>query len=62
MSMTGEEVGYADAIRQVHRSLQRRLKTLQDECESAPADKQTELRARIAEVKHMIQVVDSLRR
>ncbi|CAM3849580.1 hypothetical protein [Alicyclobacillus pomorum] len=62
MSMTGEEVGYADAMRQVQRSLQRRLKTLQDEYDGAPAEKQVELRARMAEVRHIIQVVESLRR
>lgn len=62
MAKTGEELGYEDARRQVLRSLQRRLKSLQDAQKDAPEDKRTELRARISEVEHLLNVVESLQR
>lgn len=62
MGITGEEVGYQDAIRQVHRSLQRRLKSLQEECKDADENQQKELRIRISEVEHILHGVESLHR
>ncbi|GMA51526.1 hypothetical protein GCM10025857_28830 [Alicyclobacillus contaminans] len=62
MAMTGEEVGYRDAMRQVQRSLQRRLHMLQEEYDGADADRQKELRVRMDEVKRMQHVVESLHR
>ena len=59
---TEEEIGYHDAMRQMHRSLQRRLKALQEESENAPATKQQELSIRMSEVKHILQIVESLHR
>lgn len=62
MGITGEEVGYRDAIRQVEKSLQRRLRALEDSLDSTEPDNQDEVSARIAEVHHIIQVVESLHR
>jgi hypothetical protein len=62
MTMTPEEIGYQDAVRQVHRSLQRRLKTLEDEHKHSPEPVQTEISVRISEVKHIMNVVESLHR
>ena len=62
MAKTGEEVGYADAMRQVHRTLQRRLKALEEELEEAPEEQSKVLCGRIEEVKHMLEVVESLHR
>lgn len=59
---TEEEIGYHDAMRQMHRSLQRRLKALQEESETASATKQQELSIRMSEVKHILQIVESLHR
>lgn len=59
---TEEEIGYHDAMRQMHRSLQRRLKALQEESENASATKQQELSIRMSEVKHILQIVESLHR
>ncbi|QSO51914.1 hypothetical protein JZ785_24635 [Alicyclobacillus curvatus] len=62
MGLTGEEVGYRDAIRQVDRSLQRRLRALETELESSEPDEHIEIAARIEEIRHIIQVVESLHR
>lgn len=62
MGMTGEEVGYRDAMRQVDRSLQRRLRSLEESLEGAEPEKQGLIEARIEEVKHLIEVVESLHR
>ncbi|SFU47405.1 hypothetical protein [Alicyclobacillus macrosporangiidus] len=62
MGATGEEIGYRDAIRQVHRSLERRLKALQEALDGADDKRAEELRVRMSEVEHMVRVVESLRR
>ncbi|MCL6599437.1 hypothetical protein [Alicyclobacillus macrosporangiidus] len=62
MGATGEEIGYQDAIRQVRRSLERRLKALQEALDGADDKRAQELRVRISEVEHMVRVVESLRR
>jgi hypothetical protein len=63
MAKTGEEIGYEDAMRQVQRCLQRRLKALEESLRDAEEEaKKSELRARILEVKHIMQIVESLHR
>ena len=62
MGMTGEEVGYRDAIRQFDRSLQRRLRTLEEMLESAEGENHIKLEAKIDEVRHILQVLESLHR
>jgi hypothetical protein len=62
MGTTGEEVGYQDAIRQVQRSLQRRMKSLQETLKDAPSEKQSQLHTRISEIEHILQIVESLHR
>jgi hypothetical protein len=62
MAKTGEEVGYEDAKRQVHRCLQRRVKALEESLRDASEEQKPELRARILEVKHIMQIVESLHR
>ncbi|MCL6516678.1 hypothetical protein [Alicyclobacillus sp.] len=62
MAATGEEIGYRDAIRQVHRSLERRLKALRDALDGAEEARKAEIRVRIDEVEHIIRVVESLHR
>lgn len=62
LGITGEDVGYRDAMRQIQKSLQRRLKTLEEDCKDASSDKQGALRIRISEVEHILQIVDSLHR
>jgi len=59
---TEEELGYHDAIRQVQRSLQRRLKTLHDSMKAADGKSIKECEVRISEIEHILQVVDSLHR
>jgi ubiquinone biosynthesis protein UbiJ len=59
---TEEEIGYRDAIRQVARSLERRQKALAEELASADEGRKMELKARIEEVKHLLQTLESLRR
>lgn len=59
---TEEDLGYHDAMRQVIKCMQRRLKTLQDERKTASPQELSGLDARIAEVVHLIQVVESLHR
>ncbi|MBX5437038.1 MAG: helix-turn-helix transcriptional regulator [Alicyclobacillaceae bacterium] len=59
---TEEEIGYRDAIRQVVRALNRRRKQLLEECREAPEERQRELRQRLAELDHILEVVETLRR
>jgi hypothetical protein len=59
--VTEEEIGYQDAIRQVYRSLQRRLKNLQEQLKSSP-EEAAELKIRISEVEHLMRTVESLHR
>jgi hypothetical protein len=60
---TEAELGYQDAIRQVLRALHRRLKALEEELEEArEAKTQQALRSRMEEVRHLIDVVESLHR
>lgn len=59
---TEENIGYHDAIRQVHRSIDRRVKTLEERLKNAPPEEKPFLIARMAELQHMTQVVESLRR
>lgn len=62
MSMTGEEVGYQDAIRQVVRAMHRRLKSIQSDMEGADPEESLKLKAKAEEVKHLINVIESLHR
>ncbi|QQE78049.1 hypothetical protein [Alicyclobacillus sp. SO9] len=59
---TEEEIGYADAIRQVSRSLQRRMKSIEDELKTADEDVRTEFEVRLDELHHMMHTVESLHR
>ena len=67
---TSEEMGYQDAIRQVTRSFERHLKSLLESQKLLNEEPQTEGKAaashdvsiRIAEVRHLLQVVESLHR
>lgn len=60
---TEEQLGYRDAMRQVHRGLERRLNHLQDELKKDLAKEKTaDIQSRISEIKHIIEVVDSLHR
>jgi len=59
---TEAEVGYADAMRQLHRNLERRLKVLMDALHGADEDTRKENEIRISEIQHMIDVVESLHR
>ncbi len=59
---TEAELGYHDAIHQISRSMQRRLKALEDAAKAADETKQKELRVRMDEIHHLLQVVESLRR
>lgn len=59
---TEAELGYRDAIHQITRSLQRRHKTLEDDCKEAVADKQQELHVRMQELEHILQILESLHR
>lgn len=59
---TGEELGYQDAIRQVQRSIHRRLKVLEEESKEAEGDHATQLEVRISELNHVLRVVESLHR
>lgn len=62
MSMTGEELGYHDAMHQIERALHRRLKALHDLEETDDEHELAAIRAKCEEVKHIIQVVESLHR
>lgn len=62
MEPTSEEVGYRDAIRQVDRSLQRRLRALETELESCEPDEHCKIEAKIEEIRHIVQIVESLHR
>lgn len=60
---TEEELGYQDGIRHVLRVLRRRQKTLEEALEEADSEEAAErLKARIDEVKHLTEVVESLHR
>ncbi|WP_026961326.1 hypothetical protein [Alicyclobacillus herbarius] len=59
---TEEEIGYKDAVRQILRSLERRRKVLTEELERADEKTRLQLRARLDEVRHLEQVVESLHR
>lgn len=60
---TEEELGYEDAIRQVVRSMQRRHKALQEERDNTN-DKNliAELRWRMEEIDHLLEMMHSLHR
>lgn len=62
MSKTGEEIGYEDAMRQIERALNRRLKALKELEEEDNPEETAMIHARYEEVKHLIQVVESLHR
>ncbi|MDQ0189718.1 hypothetical protein JI721_03555 [Alicyclobacillus cycloheptanicus] len=60
---TGAEIGYQDAIRQVLRSMQHRIKSLEEALsEAGQSSKASEIEHRIAEVRHLIEIVNSLHR
>ncbi len=59
---TEAEVGYRDAIRQVERCLQRRLKSLHESSKEGTNDSDRERLARISELEHMLEIIESLRR
>lgn len=59
---TEEELGYRDAMRQVTRSLQRRLKGLEDELHEASDRQKEEIEIRVDEINHLLHTLDSLHR
>ncbi|WAH37875.1 hypothetical protein [Alicyclobacillus dauci] len=60
---TEEQVGYEDAMRQVHRALERRLHHLKDQLKDTDeADSVHEMRVRVSELEHVLKIVDSLHR
>jgi len=59
---TEAELGYRDAIRQVERCLQRRMKSLQEERKNASEQAALEIRIRISEIEHVLEIVESLHR
>ncbi len=59
---TEAELGYSDAIRQVERILQRRLKTLKDTQKDESYETEQERLTRLSEVEHVLGIVESLRR
>lgn len=59
---TEEQMGYRDAIRQVHRALEHRYNQLKDESKGSSADHTADIRARMQEVRHILEIVDSLHR
>jgi flagellar hook-associated protein FlgK len=59
---TEEEIGYRDAIRQVTRSLQRRLKGFEDQLHEVSEDERKEIGVRMNEINHLLHTVESLHR
>ncbi len=59
---TEEDVGYQDAMRQVQRSIARRLKNLEEQFKDAEPDDKAILQARMDELHHMEHVLESLHR
>lgn len=59
---TEEDVGYQDAMRQVQRSISRRLKSLEEQWKEAEPDDKETLQARIDELHHIEHVLESLHR
>ncbi|MFD1676697.1 hypothetical protein [Alicyclobacillus fodiniaquatilis] len=59
---TEEQVGYRDAMRQLHKAMERRLHHLQEQMKSSSETKQSELHVRIEEVQHVLEVIQSLHR
>jgi hypothetical protein len=60
---TEEEIGYQDGIRHVLRVLRRRLKALEESLEEATdAAVADRLKARMDEVRHLLDVIESLHR
>jgi hypothetical protein len=59
---TGEELGYQDAMRQVQRSIQRRLKALETECKEETGPAVNTLEIQISELQHVLKIVESLHR
>lgn len=59
---TEEEIGYHDAIRQISKSLQRRLKTLEDKLKEADEEDHDEIQIRMDELEHMVHTLESLHR
>lgn len=61
---TEEQLGYRDAIRQVRRALERRLHHLGEDNDpnrtSTPST--DEIKARMDEIRHMIDIIESLHR
>lgn len=59
---TNEDLGYRDAIRQVQRALQRRLKALEEARRGTDPQVVREYTIRIEELEHMLNVIESLHR
>lgn len=60
---TEEQLGYRDAIRQVRRALERRLHHLGEDNENRTSTPSTdEIKARMDEIRHMIDIIESLHR
>lgn len=61
---TEEQLGYRDAIRQIRRALERRLHHLEENRPQSQTSKESlnELSVRIDEIRHMIDVIESLHR
>jgi len=59
---TEEEIGYQDAIHQMQRVLQRRIKTLEDESRDAQDPTKHELKIRLNELEYLLHTLSSLHR
>lgn len=59
---TEAELGYQDAIRQVQRSLARRLKSLQENDKNTSNTSSAECKIRISEIEHLMKILESLHR
>ncbi len=60
---TSERVAYRDAIRQVYRALEHRSHHLHEALQKAATEQEaSEIRTRIDEVRHVLEIVHSLHR
>jgi len=59
---TEAEIGYRDALHQLQRHLHKRFKTLQAELKEVDDTEDCQVRARMSEVEHMLEVLESLHR
>ena len=59
---TEEELVYNDAIRQIQRSLHRRLKALEESLGEVEEEEHAGIKIRMDELKRVLQMLDSLHR